>query len=147
MANIADKITTVPLVNSQSNQVESVPQDRVSVALTSGTHNLPGGTTLNVLDPDGKLVSLPAEQVPDAINTGGYSIPGQAHITEHNLQSAYGEGIGNEVKTFGSAAANAATFGLANQALVRGGFETAEAARERAGTSGYRRSRSGHCSH
>jgi len=132
VADISHTITTVPLVNSQTNTVESLPQDKVGPALNSGTHNLPGGTTLNVLDPDGKLVSLPAEQVPDAINNAGYSIPGQEHITEHNLQKTYGEGIGNEAKTFGSAAANAATLGAFNQAGVRSGLLSPEAQRERA---------------
>lgn len=119
------------LVNAQTNQIEEVPQDGVHQAITSGQYNLVKGQPFNVVDPDGKLISLPSEQVPEALSTAGYSIPTQAHITDFSNQQKYGEGIGNEVKAFGAGALRGATFGGSDVALPAAGIESREALRER----------------
>lgn len=120
---MADSIdpSGLPLVNATSNAVESVPWDQAHNALTSGSHNLQAGQTVNVLNPDGALVSLPSEQVPDAIQSG-YRIPGQAPITEFNNQKKYGEGAIPQTEAAAAAAARMATFGLSDQALTRSGL-------------------------
>lgn len=120
------------LVNAQTNQVEQIPQDAVQQALSSGQYNLMKGQPFNVLDPDGKLISLPAEQVPEALHTAGYTIPTQAHITDFSNQQKYGEGVGNEIKAFGAGALRGATFGASDVALPAAGIESREALRERA---------------
>src|SRR5271157_1096714 len=83
----------LPLVNTKTNTVEPIAWDKAHTALTSGTHNLQTGQTVNVVNPDGQLVSLPSEQVPDAIGAG-YKIPGQSTIEEFNNQKQFGESPG-----------------------------------------------------
>lgn len=107
----------ISLVNSKTNSVESVPYDNAQQALTSGSHNLQTGQTVNVINPEGNLVSLPSEQVPEALQSG-YNMPTQAHVTEHNNQQKYGEGLGNEAKAAAASAARTATFGLSDVALT-----------------------------
>lgn len=111
----------LPLVNATTNTVEPVPWDQAHQALTSGTHNLQTGQSVNVLNPDGALVSLPSEQIPDAIQAG-YRVPGQAPITEFNNQQKYGEGIIPATEAAAAAAARMATFGISDQALTRSGL-------------------------
>jgi len=120
---MADTINEVglPLVNAATSQPEVVEWDQAHNALTSGTHNLQIGQTVNVLNPDGTLVSLPSEQVPEALQSG-YSIPKQAHVTEFNNQKKYGEGIIPEVEAGAAAAARMGSFGLSDQALTKTGL-------------------------
>lgn len=120
---MADTIndTGIPLVNAQTNQIEPVPWDNAQTALSTGTHNLQTGTTVNVVNPDGALVSLPSEQIPDALQSG-YKIPGQPIITEYNNQQQYGEGLGPEAKAAAASAARTATFGLSDVGLTKSGL-------------------------
>lgn len=111
----------LPLVNSTTNTTEQVPWDQAHQALTSGTHNLQTGQSVNVLNPDGALVSLPSEQIPDAIQSG-YRIPGQAPINEFNNQQKYGEGAIPEAEAAAAAAARMATLGISDQALTKSGL-------------------------
>lgn len=98
------------LVNAQTNMPEEISQDAVQDNLTSGKYNLKAGAPVNVLDPDGNLVSLPAEQIPDALQND-YSIPKQSDITEYQNQQQYGEGVLNPLEAAGAGAARAATLG------------------------------------
>jgi hypothetical protein len=120
---VADTINPsgLPLVNATTNTVEAVPWDQAHQALTSGTHNLQTGQTVNVLNPDGALVSLPSEQVPDAIESG-YRVPTLAPITEYNNQQKYGEGSIPATEAAAAAAARMATFGISDQALTSSGI-------------------------
>lgn len=113
--------TGLSLINAQTSQPENVPWDQAHEALTSGTHNLQAGTTTNVINPDGELVSLPADQVPDALQSG-YRVPTQAHIEEHNNQAKYGEGLKPELEAGVAAAARMGTFGLSDVALTKSGL-------------------------
>lgn len=107
----------LPLVNAESNAVETIPWDQAHEALTKGSHNLQAGQSVNVVNPDGSLVSLPAEQVPEALQSG-YRIPGQEQVTEHENQKKYGEGFGNEAKAAAAALARTASFGASDVALT-----------------------------
>jgi hypothetical protein len=120
---VADLINPngIPLVNSTTNMQETVPWDQAHAALVSGTHNLQAGQLVNVVNPDGHLVSLPAEQIPEAIQSGGYTISGQAPITEYNNQQKYGEGLGPEAAAGAAAAARMASFGISDQLMTRTG--------------------------
>jgi len=123
----------VPLVNSQNNQQEVVPWDQAHQALTSGSHNLQAGQTVNVTNPDGQLVSLPSEQIPDALQAG-YALPKQATVNEYNNQQTYGEGPENEAKAALAGAGRGATLGLSDVALTKLGLvspNTLEQLRER----------------
>lgn len=111
----------VPLVDTATNQIVAVPHDQAQLALTGGTHNLAVGTQVNVVNPDGQLVSLPSEQIPDAISSG-YKLPGQAAVTEYNNQQQYGEGLGPEAKAAAASAARMGTFGLSDLALTKTGL-------------------------
>jgi hypothetical protein len=124
----------VPLVNTQTNQVESVPFDDAQAALTAGSHNLQSGQQVHVINPDGELVTLPAEEIPDAVQSGGYKLAGSSDINEYNNQKTYGEGPANELKAAAAAAARTATFGGSDVALTKSGLvapNTLEQLRER----------------
>lgn len=97
------------LVNTQTNTVEDVPQDQVQQSLTSGAHNLVKGAPVNVLNPDGQLVSLPSEQVPEALKSN-FKIPTQKDISHYEDQQKY-ESTPEQLKTFGEGVASGATFG------------------------------------
>lgn len=114
------------LVNAQTNQVEDVPQDNVAQALTSGSHNMIKGAPVNVLDPDGNLVSLPAEQIPEALQNQ-YQIPTQAHLVDYQNEQKYGEGAANTAKAFGAGALRGATLGGSDIALTKTGLVSPEA--------------------
>lgn len=102
------------LVNSQTNQIEEVPQDSLHQAVTSGQYNLVKGQPVNVINPDGQLVSLPAEQVPEALNSN-FKFPTQSDITSYTNQQKY-ETPTEEAKTFGEGVASGATFGASREA-------------------------------
>lgn len=113
--------TGIPLVNSSTNQLEAVPWDTAHNALISGTHNLQTGQSVNVVNPDGTLVSIPSEEIPRALQSG-YKIPGQSVITEYNNQQQFGEGLGAEAKAAAAGAARSATFGLSDIGLTKSGL-------------------------
>lgn len=75
------------------------------------------GGPVNLLNPEGKLISLDSEQVPEALDAG-YSLPSPEHIADHIKQTEFG-GLGQQVLTGLEGAAAGATFGLST------GFETA----------------------
>ncbi len=102
------------LVNAQTNTVEDVPQDQVQQSLTAGTHNLAKGAPVNVINPDGQLVSLPAEQVPEALQSN-FKIPTQKDISHYEDVQKY-ETTPEQLKTFGEGVASGATFGTSRAA-------------------------------
>lgn len=102
------------LVNTQSNIIEDVPQDQMQQALTAGTHNLVKGAPVNVLNPDGQLVSLPAEQVPEALKSN-FKLPTQQDITQYTEKEKYEQPL-EQAKTFGEGALSGATFGASREA-------------------------------
>lgn len=86
---------------------------------------------INVVDPNGALVSIPAEQFQDAVQEG-FRPATPADLTEYKNQQQYGEGISNELKAFGAGAARGATFGASDIALPKLGVSTKEALKQRA---------------
>lgn len=101
------------LVNTQTNTLEEVPQNSVLDALTSGKYNLEKGSSINVVDPMGTLVSLPAEQVPEALQNQ-FTIPTEEHISNYVKQEKYSTPL-EQAKTAAEAAASGATFGLSRE--------------------------------
>lgn len=69
---------------------------------------------INVINPEGKLVSLPAEQLQDAL-AAGYTHATPEHIAEHIKQEKYGT-MGQQIATGLEGAAEAGTFGLSTGA-------------------------------
>ena len=120
MADLIDP-SGVPLVDTATSQIVAIPHDQAQMALTGGTHNLAAGTQVNVINPDGTLVSLPSEQIPDALQSG-YTMPSQAHVTEYNNQQKYGEGLAPELTAGAASAARTGTFGLSDVALTKSGL-------------------------
>lgn len=102
------------LVNAQTNTIEDVPQDQVQQSLTAGTHNLAKGAPVNVINPDGQLVSLPAEQVPEALQSN-FKIPSQKDISHYEDVQKY-ETVPEQLKTFGEGVGSGATFGASRAA-------------------------------
>lgn len=84
-------------------------------------------------DEDGNPVTVPESEASDAL-ASGFSKPTKeqvkAYVVERRNQEKYGEGFANEAKAFGLGAAETATFGLSNQALVRSGFAKPETLRQ-----------------
>lgn len=84
-------------------------------------------------DEEGNPVTVPDSEATDAL-ANGYSNPTKeqtkAYVVERRNQEKYGEGFGNEAKAFGLGAAETATFGLSNQALVRSGLAKPETIRQ-----------------
>lgn len=107
------------LVNTQTNQLEEVPQDQMGESLNQGSHNLVAGQSVNVMNPDGQLVSIPAHQVPEAIQQG-YQFAKQADITHFQDQRRFGEGAA-PFEAAAAGAARSASFGLSDIALTGSG--------------------------
>jgi len=102
------------LLNKSTGTLEPVEQDKLPGSLGSGKYDLVKGSSLDVINPNGELVSIPAEQAHDALIRGGYRIPTSIDLTNFENKIKYGEGFGNEAKAFGEAAARTATFGLSD---------------------------------
>lgn len=79
------------LVNSETNQIEEIPQDALPQALTSGKYNLNQSDVINLIDPTGKLVGVPAPHVSDAVSKAQFSFPTQADLDKFNVKETYGD--------------------------------------------------------
>ena len=115
----------IPLVNAQTNQQEVVPWDQSHQAVTSGTHNMQAGQSVNVVNPDGALVSLKSEDIPEALQSG-YRLPQQADVHEYNNETKYGEGAANSAEAFAAGAARGPSLGLSDVALTKSGLVSPE---------------------
>lgn len=121
------------LVNTKTNQVESVPHGDLQKALVGGTHNLIKGQELDMVNSDGEIFTVPSGSVKQALESG-YNFATTPQLTEAANEAKFGEGFGNATKAAGAAAARTATLGLSDQALVRTGAvapETLEQLKER----------------
>ncbi len=65
---------------------------------------------VNVINPEGELVSIPGEQAQEALSTGGYQLASPEHVAEFERKQKYGS-LGQQFKTAAEGAAEAATFG------------------------------------
>lgn len=74
--------------------------------------------TINLVNPDGALVSVPLSQGQEALARFGYRQPTQSDVQNYQDKQSYGEGITPAVKAFGAGAARAGTFGLSDEFLV-----------------------------
>ena len=69
------------LLNKSTGTLEPVEQDKLPGSLGSGKYDLVKGSSLDVINPNGELVSIPAEQAHDALIRGGYRIPTSIDLT------------------------------------------------------------------
>jgi len=76
---------------------------------------------VNVINPDGELVSLPANQVTEALRSGGYKPATAGDIKEFRQKEEYGEGIKGPALATAAGAARSATFGLSDELLTKSG--------------------------
>jgi hypothetical protein len=113
------------LINTQTQQPEERSYDTMQSDLLGGTHNLPQGAQVNMLDPDGKPVSIPAEEAYNAFQEG-YKIPSQqavdSQLHEQDLDSQYGPGAANSLKAAALGAARGATFGASDLIATKSGM-------------------------
>lgn len=79
---------------------------------------------VNVLNPQGKLVSIPGDQLQDAL-ASGYKQADDSHVAAYLKNEKYGTGE-QMLKTGLEGAASAATFGLSTAAEEASGLATAE---------------------
>lgn len=114
------------LLNTQTNQIEDIPQDNLLSALKGGSHDLIAGSTTNLISPDGELVSLPAEDVYTALTGNGYRLPSGQEITTESDRRKYEGGFGNTAKAFAASAARGASFGLSDAAMTSTGLVSPE---------------------
>lgn len=114
------------LFQNETGQLGHLPHQEVTPGIASGLFSFPKGQQIQVFNPEGKLGYLPAEETHAAFQSG-YTYASPQMANEYSLQQKYGEGAGNVAKSFALGAANTATFGLANQALVRSGAMSPEA--------------------
>lgn len=84
---------------------------------------------VNVINPEGALVSIPFDQVADATQEG-YRLASPAEITDFSNKQKYGEGFSNELKAFGAGAARGATFGASDIAIPKLGISSQEALKQ-----------------
>jgi hypothetical protein len=76
--------------------------DRAPAAIPQGP--------VNVLNPEGKLVSIPSEQLPDALNSG-YSVATPEHVEAYKKEQKYGSPL-QQIATGLEGAAESSSFGL-----------------------------------
>lgn len=89
-----------------------LPQVREPAQAESASPEASG--PINVLNPNGELVSLPSEQVHAALGSG-YTLPTPEHLEHYAKEQKYGTGV-EQLKTGLEGAASAATFGLSTGA-------------------------------
>lgn len=114
--SVADKIAFIRAAKAAAKKNGAAMADGGEVS--QDTDQPAASTDVNVVDPDGNLVSLPHEQVSDAIQNGGYQPATKAHIDSYVRNQAYG-GAGQGALSALEGAASAATFG-GSTALERG---------------------------
>lgn len=81
----------------------------------------PLSSTTNVLNPDGKVVSIPHEQLSDALQNG-YQLPTSEEIEHAKVQQQYGEGIVNPALAFGAGALRGASLSASDVAMTKTGL-------------------------
>lgn len=74
--------------------------------------------TVNLVNPDGALVSVPQSQAQEALARFNYRQPTPSDIQNYQDKVQYSQGAGNAAKAFGAGAARAGTFGLSDEFLV-----------------------------
>ena len=85
---------------------EQVPQDQAPEQ------------TVNLVNPDGNLVSVGASQAQDALTRYNYRTPTQTDLQNYQDKQEYSSGAGNALKAFGAGALRAGSFGLSDEFLV-----------------------------
>lgn len=133
-SDVEQHVETIPLVNSQTNEIESVPHDQASELFATGSHNLLANQPVVLSDAKGNLVEVDPSEVYQSVTEGGYDFAKPSQMHEANMQAKYGEGALNAAKAFGAAAARTGTFGLSDVALTQSGLvnpETLQQLKER----------------
>lgn len=94
-----------------------VPDDQVQNLFQSGTHGLPAGQRVNMINPHTKeLVTVDTTEAEKAFGKG-YAYAPDAYVSKLKEQHDYGEGAGNMLKAAAAGVARGATFGLSDAAV------------------------------
>lgn len=117
------------LINTKTRLAENLDPDAAHAAFLSGSHNLPSGAPVALVNPDNELVHVDPGEVYDAITKGKYQLAGDDRLEEARKEQLYGEG--NSLKAFGEGAARGATFGGYDVAAPALGITSAEGIKER----------------
>lgn len=122
------------LINAQTGKLEDVPDDQVHEAYTSGTHNLPTGSQVPILAPDGSYSLVDASQVDEVLKTPGTSIGSAGEAQAQQDKALYG-GVGGQLAADAAGAARGLGAGLTDPLAIEaarafGGDEAAEKTRQ-----------------
>lgn len=113
----------------QNKKEVDISDAEIETAVKSGQVALPKTARIEVVSPDGKRGTIDSMEAADAFGKGFKFVSGD-QVKEEVLQKEYGEGIGNEAKAFGLAAARGLTFGISDQVLEKTGAVSEETLRE-----------------
>jgi len=119
------------LINISNNLPEEVPEENIGHAFLSGTHDIPAGQRVNLVDSNGEMQSVDASEVVPSITKGGFKFPTSSQLNEARLNAKYGEGPGNAAAAFVAGMGRGATFGASDVLAPAMGLTTQEALRER----------------
>lgn len=118
------------LINAKTKLAENVPDDQAQEAFLSGSHNLPANQKIALTDPEGKIVDVDPNEVYPSITQGGYRFASPSEIHNADMESLYGEGIGNSLKAFGLGVARTASLGTSDQFFTHAGVASPKALSE-----------------
>ena len=111
------------LVNNQTGLPESLLHTDAGQAYLSGTHSLLKGQAVHMTAPNGDMMAVDPGDVQGALQDHGYQFASPEAVKESQLQTKYGEGLGNEAASAALGAANTLSFGAATPALQFAGVD------------------------
>lgn len=119
------------LYNYATKMAENIPDENVGHALLTGTHDVPQGGRINLVDKYGEMVGIDAPDVVKAIKNEGYTFPTPDQAKEARLDAMYNGGAYNTAAAGAAGFARGATFGLSDAVAPALGITTKEALLER----------------
>src|SRR4051812_8165282 len=104
----------VDLYNTESGQLESVPDENALEAFTTGTHGLKQGDYANLYDPDTeRTLRVPADKVKDYLDTGLQFETQEQQLLRQAKNDPENASMLSGLKQAGRQFVNQATFGIA----------------------------------
>ena len=110
------------LFNSQTEKLETIPEEFVEKAVLSGNYAFKKGERIPVQKPSGEFVTVPSEQLKLAIESG-YKYEKAGEVEERKYEEEFGgDSMANDLKAATAGAARGLTFGLSDALLVNSGL-------------------------
>lgn len=122
------------LINAQTGKLEDVPDDQVHSAYVAGTHNLPTGVQVPILQPDGSYSFVDSGQVDEVLKVPGTTIGNATEAQAQKDKQDYG-GIGGQIAADAAGAVRGLSANLSDPLAIEasrafGGDEAAEKTRQ-----------------